>query len=849
METVRNKGLMAALKGSIAFLALSSGIAPVIAQQADADEDIWLETIVVTAAKREQTLQEVPIAVSVVRGDEIQKAEIQDILDLQSLVPSLEVRQSSSTANAGFVIRGFGGVASNAGIEPSVGVFIDGVYRSRASAQISDLLNIGRVEVLRGPQSTLFGKNASVGVVSIVTQAPEFDFGGTVSATYGNFDTVRLRGNITGPITDELAFRLAASYNRRDGYAENLETGGGLNDRNRWGVQGQLLYRPSDDFQIRIIGDYDEIDESCCLTANIVSGPVTDAIVGALGSFVDEDPFSYEGFANFDPTNQVDNAGISVHIDKGFGSAKLTSITAYRTVDSFSFSDADATSADIVTSLNEGDVETFTQEIRIASDYDDGPVDWLVGGFFFDEKIEQPGEFLYGADFRPFVNGISGNALTLVEAALGLPIGTTFGQQGQGPIEERGQDNTSWSIFANIDWRITDALTATFGGSYIKDEKEAFLSQVNTDSFSALDFVAIGFGQALAGVGVNPGDPAAVAAFAAANPTAFAAIQAGAQNPATNPLLALRGLQFNPPFLDFPNSVEDGRSNDDKFTYNFRLAYDVSDSVNIYGSFATGFKATSFNLSRNSRPSPADFTPGSPVTNPPSSPIRDAGLDVPNLTTGTRFAGPEETEVLEFGLKVLRDNLYFNLTVFDQTIKGFQSNIFTGVGFALSNAGEQSTRGIEVDTQWAVTDQLTLSFFGAFYDAEFDSFEDSPNGDLTGRRPAGIPEVSTNTAVNYDFQIGDLDAFVRADWQYSGPTAYTDDPNFQNLIGFEREFNLVNASAGITFENGTSLTVWGRNIFGEDYITGAFPAIAQSGSVSGFPNQPATYGLTLRHRF
>lgn len=850
MTTKGKNSLKNILKGGIAFAALQSFATATLAQDSSTeDEEVWLETIVVTASKRPQTLQEVPIAVSVVRGEEIQQAEIQDVLDLQSLVPSLEVRQSGSTAGTGFVIRGFGGIANNAGIEPSVGVFIDGVYRSRATSQISDLLNVGRVEVLRGPQSTLFGKNASVGVVSIVTQAPEFEFGGSVNATYGNYNAVRLRGNVTGPISDKVAYRLAASYNHRDGYADNLETGNSLNDRNRWGIQGQLLYDSGDDLTVRIIADYDKIDETCCFTANIVSGPLTDAIVGALGNFVDEDPFSYEGFANFDPTNRIENAGISLHIDKQLGATNLTSISAYRRLDSFSFSDADATSADIATSLNEGEVDTFTQEIRIASDYEDSPVDWLVGGFLFNEQIDQPGSFLYGADLRAFVNALSGNSIPLVEGALGLPIGTTFFQQGQGPTEERGQDNTTWSIFANIDVHLSDRLTATFGGSYIRDTKEAFFRQTNTDSFSALDFVAIGFGQALAGLGVNPSDPAAVGAFAAANPAAFAAIQAGAQDPASNPLLGLRAFQFNPPFLDFPNTVEDGESDDDKFTYSVRLAYDISDNVNVYGSFSTGFKATSWNLSRNSRPTPADFIPGSPVTGPASSPIRDAGLAVANLTTGTRFAGPEETEVLEFGLKVTQDNLYLNLTVFDQTVKGFQSNIFTGVGFALSNAGEQSTRGVEVDAQWAMTDQLTLSFYGAFYDAEFDSFTDSPNGDLTGARPAGIPEVSTSTAINYDFTIGDHDAYVRADWQYSSPTAYTDNPALQSLIGFERKSNIVNMSAGINFENGTSISVWGRNIFDEQFITGAFPSIAQSGSVSGFPNQPATYGVTLRHSF
>lgn len=837
------------LSASISAALLMSSLSTQ-AQNAQQDDNInMLEELVVTATKRAQTLQNTPIAISVVTRDDIDKAEIRDVFDLQATVPSLQVGQGSSTIGTGFVIRGFGGISSNAGIEPSVGVFIDGIYRSRSSAQISDFSNIERVEVLRGPQSTLFGKNASVGVVSILTREPEFESEADISATVGDNSTIRLNGNFTGPITDNLAYRVAANINQRDGYATNLETGSDINDRDRWGIQGQLLYAPNDDFKIRVIADYDEIDESCCLTANIVSGPVTDFVIGGLGRFVDEDPFSFDGFTNLDPVNQVENAGVSIHIDKTLAFADFTSITSYRTTDSFTFNDADATSADIVTSLNIGEVETFSQEFRLASTDTASEFSWLVGASYFDETIDVPGDFLYGNDFRAFANGLSGNGLTLAEAALGLPIGSAFGLPGQGPSEQRGQDNQSFSVFGNLDWNLTDQLTATIGLSYIDDQKEAFLSQVNTDAFSGLDFVAIGFAGALARLGINPRDAAAVGAFAAANPSAFAAIQAGAQNPATNPLLGLRGLQFNPPFLDFPNSVENGKSSDDKVTYNLRLAYDLSDNISAYGSYSTGFKATSFNLSRNSRPSPSDFIPGSPVTSPSSSPIRDAGLAVANLNTGTRFAAPEETKVFELGLKAQFDSVSLNIAIFDQIVEDFQSNIFTGVGFALSNAGEQSTKGVEIDGRWAINNALTVSFGGAFYDPKFDSFVNSPSGDLSGERPAGVSRTSTSLAFNYDFRISSIEGFVRADWQHSGATNYTDNPSLQQLIGFQREFDLVNASIGFAWPSNTSVTLWGRNILDEQYITGAFPAVAQSGSVSGFANQPASYGITIRQRF
>jgi outer membrane receptor protein involved in Fe transport len=201
--------------------------------------------IVVTATKREQTLQDVPVAVTVTSAQTLERAQIRDLKDLASVVPSLRVNQQQSSANTNFIIRGFGNGANNAGIEPSVGVFVDGVYRSRSAAQIGDFPDVQRIEVLRGPQSTLFGKNASAGVVSVVTQAPQFKFGGNLEATYGNYDAVVLKGVVTGPVADNVAVSLAGGYNKRDGYIHDLGTGHTVNDRNRWFVRGQTLWEAS----------------------------------------------------------------------------------------------------------------------------------------------------------------------------------------------------------------------------------------------------------------------------------------------------------------------------------------------------------------------------------------------------------------------------------------------------------------------------------------------------------------------------------------------------------------------------------------------------------------------------
>ena len=227
-----------------------------------------IEEVTVTAAKKEQTLQEIPVAVSVISGDAIEKAQILDLSDLQSIVPSLRINTLQNSANTNFIIRGFGNGANNPGIEPSVGVFIDGVYRSRSAAQIGDLPNLERVEVLRGPQSTLFGKNASAGVISVVTRAPDGESRGKISATVGNYDQTVFKAQVEGGLTDNIAFDLSGSFNNRNGYIKNEATGSDLNDRDRMSLRGQLVFNPSDDTRIRVIADYDTIDE--CVVASII---------------------------------------------------------------------------------------------------------------------------------------------------------------------------------------------------------------------------------------------------------------------------------------------------------------------------------------------------------------------------------------------------------------------------------------------------------------------------------------------------------------------------------------------------------------------------------------------------
>jgi iron complex outermembrane recepter protein len=200
----------------------------------------------------------------------INKAAIKDITDLASIIPSLRVTTLQTSTQTNFVIRGFGNGANNPGIEPSVGVFIDGVYRSRSAGAIGDLVDVSRVEVLRGPQSTLFGQNASAGVISIITQKPSFEWGGYVEGTVGNYNSNILKSKITGPLSDTVAFSLSAVRNERDGYFKELKSGAAINDRDRSDVRAQLLWKASDNFELRLIGDTSTISEVCCGVSNLV---------------------------------------------------------------------------------------------------------------------------------------------------------------------------------------------------------------------------------------------------------------------------------------------------------------------------------------------------------------------------------------------------------------------------------------------------------------------------------------------------------------------------------------------------------------------------------------------------
>ena len=309
--------------------------------------------------------------------------------------------------------------------------------------------------------------------------------------------------------------------------------------------------------------------------------------------------------------------------------------------------------------------------------------------------------------------------------------------------------------------------------------------------------------------------------------------------PAANPLGGLRAFQFLPPFLNLPNSVEPGRTNDDNISYSARAAYKFDRHWNAYATYATGFKASSINLSRDSRPLLSD-----------AAALTAARLTQVNQSYGSRIATPENSEVYEVGLKAQFDHVAFNFAAFYQDVRGFQNNTFNGTGFTLSNAGKQSVQGFEFDGSVTPIAPLTINLAVTYLASKYDSFVHSGifvNGveqDLTGRRPAGIAPISFVLGGVYTAQLGNENkALFRIDYNYESSVRIVD------TLDLRREVNNINAAVVLQLHNGFEFSVWGRNLLNDQYLTTVFPSVAQSGSISGYPSQPRTYGVEARVKF
>ena len=856
-----------AVVGAVAF-----GFAGVAQAQDGQDGPTTVDDIIVTAQKREQNLQDVPIVVTSLSQETLEGAGVRDIKDLQILTPGLIVTSTSNESVTTARIRGVGTVADNPGIESSVGIVVDGVYRSRNGVGFGDLGELSRIEVLKGPQGTLFGKNTSAGVINIITEAPSFTPGFEGEIGGGNFGAFAASASVTGGLTEQVAGRLYLGHREREGFYNVTVPAGGprteTDDQNQdfWTARGQLLFLPSDSASIRLIADYSDRSEYCCVASQVVTGP-TGAIINALtpgGTGIRGPiapnyaastplPFSRDVYANRGTEQYIEDMGVSAeaNVDLAGGAATLTSITAWRNWESVNGGDLDFSGADLFYREDDGafsfGLEQLSQELRLAGSTD--KLDWLIGGLLSQEDLQRNDSFLFGAAASPYfsalfasaagVPGAAGTFLSCVTAPFPanlLCAGAGFTAPavpglsiaaGSGYEDRYQQDSSSFAIFTNNTYRVTEQFELTLGLRYTKENKEMMTYQDNIG----------GNGAVCAATRTNP-------LFGMGGPlNAF--LGGGTCINQTNP--------------DFDGRAYLQEFEDDDISGKFAAQYRLNPSLMVYASYARGFKAGGFNLERSSAPTVAGNS------NP--SPVDDTSFD------------SETVQSYELGFKstLFDRSLLLNATAYQQNFENFQLNTFAGIAFIVESIPELDSRGVDLDFFW-FTPVEGLSFSGGatWTESEYGEFTAAdlqvPSrfpalSLLPGNTVSFAPEYTASAAMNFDRSIG---MGLRLGLNLAAK--YTTEYNTgSDLLPAKMQdaFTLLNGRVTIGAENESwALDFWGQNLTDEEYYQVVFNAPLQGSPFStlqpngtyynpaadtttynAFLGQPRTYGMTLRVKY
>ncbi len=786
----------------------------------------YIEEVVVTAQKREQSIQDVPIAVSAFDQEFLDQAGVDDVMELQFFVPGLTIYNNQTAGQTNFNIRGVGTAGNSLSLESSVGIYIDGVYRSRQSSGIGDLVDVERVEVLKGPQGTLFGKNTASGAIQFLTRKPDLDeVGGFLELQAGSEGYTNAKGAINIPLSEGFAaLRLSGGVTERDGYIKNITTGSDINDRDRYNLRAQLLIDNGEDLSLRIIVDQSEIDEKCCSASNVFDGPgdttagflaaggalpptgnlpgasfllpldLIGTLTGLAGTPVvladqyDDDIVTQD----IDPFAEIEETGVSAEINWDINDdLTFTSITSFRSYEQVGSVDADFNSLDILSaSGGETEQDTFTQEFRFNGTWGD-TVTYVAGVYYFDQELEDHTTLQLGSVANLLLTGGSTTAALLPGGAAVCPFVGVSDEVCNGPAFPAGegsdnfskQQQTSWAAFAQADFNLSDDLILTVGLRYLDEEKDMNVQFTET-IFS--------------------------------------------------PIFGL----FTPlsPFV--PN-VDNVTFEDTETTGALKLSYFVSDDIMTYISYGRGYKSGGTNIDRIS-----------PATGAPL------------------LFDPETSDSIEIGMKgdFLENRLRINLALHQTDFDDFQANTFVGTGFVLQNAGEITTQGFEVDVVALPTSWLTVTAGLAYVDAEYESFVGgscirTPFGsepdasepafpsvcDASGNIVDGTPKWTSYTSFVAEKELGDGSLYGRVDVSYrdENPSGTDNDPN-----KFADSYTLTNVRVGYRFaEDKYEISAWAKNAFDEDFRNGAFNSVIREGSLTAYHTEPRTYGLTFKANF
>lgn len=462
---------------SLALGAAALSLQPTIGAQEPDSGQQGLEEIIVTAQKRAQSLQDVPVSVSVVDGAALERAQAGGIEGIQALVPTLTLRKGTTTANSAVVLRGVGTISFADAAEPAISTVIDGVVYARSGQAFEDLYDIERIEVLRGPQGTLFGKNASAGVLNIITKGPSEEFEATVGISAFEDEEYRLRAGISGPITDTLAARLSVSHSEFDGNLTNVFNGKAANGYERDGARLAVDWKPTESFTLRVIGDYAESDDNCCAEA-IGTLPTGLALQNNLGAATPARDETRKINHNLESKTIGKTGGISAQIDYDIGDFTLTSITAHREWESRELREGDFMAAGAshvgIFQLHDDGIQDWyqlSQELRLTSPAGER-LEYQVGVFYYDVEGD-----------RTFTReDITCTASTLPIDATGLrpcaPGASTFATPSATSTSDVQFDNRA--VFGQATWKFTDSLRLIAGLRYTEDEVSFRHVRVNT---------------------------------------------------------------------------------------------------------------------------------------------------------------------------------------------------------------------------------------------------------------------------------------------------------------------------------------------------------------------------------
>lgn len=754
-------------------------------------DELVLDEMTVTARRREERPQQVPIPINVLDGERLDEAGLYSLIDIQQRVPGLVV-SGHDARYAGFGLRGFGATAYNDGLEGSVGTFVDGVYLARQGMAFSELLDIERIEVLRGPQGTLFGKNTIAGALNIITRQPTFYPEASMEVSYGEDGLQQYRGMLSGPLLDGvLSGRLSAFDRSADGLVENTADGSQLGDTDRQGLRGQLLWTPSASFSARLIGDdARENGSGNVLLANHYSTQTRSRAAFAGYPLPPTDPYQRE--ARFDEPGRTRTlqSGLSLELNWDLDEAmQLTSITAYRDWDYRAGRDSDSTALAVA----QGDIDLghrqFSQELRLSGAASTS-LDYVVGLYYLRQQLDREIGANFGEDAAPWfvgdrleeLNDLFGITFT---NPVQVPAALLEGAQQRFDGEQKGD---SRALFGQLSLRPVERLEVTGGLRYSRERKNGWISRdvINLASLEGLPPVYQAGGQLLRDI-------------------------------------ALGGVYYR------RDSIEE-----DNLSGLLSTSYRFNDAILGYASWSRGYKAGGIN-----------FEVVGPHTAPSFGEERANSLE---LGVKTRFW--DERAMFDLAIYQTDVEDYQALT-YSPPATLFAPPLRDN----LINVGKVRMRGIELDSAWRLHSRLDLRFGLAWSDARYRSFPNAPcppasgqwTCDLGGERLYNAPEWNASAGLDYQHPLQHgLETYSGVD--YSFRTGY-----YGTLEGgegsYQPSYGLTNLRLGLRRQDGGwEVESWVRNLFDRHSISGVYSLLG-SGDYGVLPGNPRMIGITFRLRY